>query len=497
MPKFFIRSTLFNLCFYVITGISCILLLPTLILPRSVYMIVVYFFAGTTALLEKYILGLSYEIRGLENLPKSGSFLVASKHQSAYETFKLHILFNDPAVVLKQELLKIPFWGQYLAKSDVIAIDRSTPKVAIKSIQEGARRVAKQGRPIIIFPQGTRVKPETTSKEKPYKIGIIRMQEATGLPIIPMALNTGVFYPKNSWCKKPGRVVFEFLPTLDIKENVGDTLKELESILEERSNALAEEGRKSIASSGKAQRRIGVAFTILALLYTAYWFTAAHFVKKGVENFLAEFQNNPQVVEALLVSPKASGFPFKLNLDFPQQYIALEDGSFTFKNMHAEGWMFPAMPIEIKTGEVSVLHKRWVTDMTFDSLSLIFTMRGETLAIDHLTLAKDMLRIEIFGDIAIQKDEEIPIFELTLRVIGYDDFVSGLRENKVIREKQADMARTILGILQQDGIVQTKIVSRESGLYIGGFKVKSWDKKDFSASNPKIDYKRRQKPVKP
>ena len=212
MHPFFIRSSIYNLCFFTLTAISCIAMLPTLLLPRSAFLFVVRGFVHANAFMEKYILGLTYEIRGAHNLPKDGAYIVAAKHQSAYETLKLHILFDDPAVVLKKELLKIPLWGRYLAKSDVIAIDRSSPKIAIKSIQEGAKYVASQNRPIVIFPQGTRVATEVSAKEKPYKIGIIRMQEATNLPIIPMALNSGVFQPKGAWCKKSGRIVFEFMP---------------------------------------------------------------------------------------------------------------------------------------------------------------------------------------------------------------------------------------------------------------------------------------------
>ncbi len=248
IPRFFIRSTIFNLCFYLLTAIACILLLPTLILPRKAYFAVVHGFVHTTAFLEKYILGLTYEIRGQEHLPKDSAYIVAAKHQSAYETFKLHILFKDPAIVLKKELLKIPLWGRYLAKSDVIAIDRSSPKIAIKSIQDGARRVAAQGRQIIIFPQGTRVHAEVSAQQKPYKIGVVRIQEATQLPIIPLAMNTGIFYRKHSWCKKPGRVVFEFLPPIAPGDNASDILKSIEMQVEEKTSQLMEEGRKSHSS---------------------------------------------------------------------------------------------------------------------------------------------------------------------------------------------------------------------------------------------------------
>jgi len=159
--------------------------------------------------------------------------------------------------------------------------------------------------------------------------------------------------------------------------------------------------------------------------------------------------------------------------------------------------MLPAMPIAIKTGAVEVFNERWAAGMVFDSLSSVFTLKDDTLSIEHITLAKDVLRIEIAGDVEIRKDQEIPVFDLTLRIIGYDDFVSSLEQKRVIKDKQADMARMILNMLKQDGVVETKISSRESGLFIGGFKVKTWDKNDFSYGNPKIEYKRRQKPVSP
>lgn len=191
--------------------------------------------------LEKFILGLDYEIRGLENLPSEGPYLIAAKHQSPYETLKLHILFDRPAIVLKQELLNIPLFGAYLKKADLIAIDRSTPQEAIESIQRGAKQAAEDKRPIVIFPQGTRVDPFTGSSEKRYKIGIMRIQEATDLPIIPLALNCGLFWPRKGWLKHPGTAVFEFLPPITVKGDRSKSLKVLENTLEEASNRLRDE----------------------------------------------------------------------------------------------------------------------------------------------------------------------------------------------------------------------------------------------------------------
>lgn len=236
----FLRSTLFNLFFYGLTALACVLCLPALFMPRPRAMRVVKAFVRSVYALEKLFIGLDFEVRGQENLPTSGSFIVAAKHQSPYETMKLHILFDDPSVILKKELLKIPLWGKFLAKSDPIAINRGS-KESAQQIIEGARRMQKQGRPIIIFPQGTRVYTWQTTQDKPYKSGAARMQETTGLTIIPLALNTGIFWPRRSWRKWPGKVVFEFLPPIAPGQAPSETMKQLEALLEAESKKLENE----------------------------------------------------------------------------------------------------------------------------------------------------------------------------------------------------------------------------------------------------------------
>lgn len=191
--------------------------------------------------LERNIMGITCEIRGKDNLPSSGSYIVAAKHQSPYETLKLHFLFEDPAIVLKKELLAIPLWGKFLSKIDPIAIDRSAGKEAMTQIIEGAKRIQAQGRVIVIFPQGTRVYPEQTPKEKPYKMGAARIQEATGLPVVPMALNSGFFWPRSGWLKRPGKIVFEFLPPIKSGKKPAEVTKELEQSLESASENLIRE----------------------------------------------------------------------------------------------------------------------------------------------------------------------------------------------------------------------------------------------------------------
>lgn len=240
----FIRSLLFNIFFYGFTALICLLLVPVLLFPRNAVLAVTRFYLNTVALLEKYILGLTYEVRGQDYLPDHGSFIVASKHQSAYETLKLHHLFGDPTIVAKRELIKIPIFGIFMRKLDVIAINRGNKEESVTAIIEGAKRMCKNDRPIVIFPQGTRVGVNETIKDKPYKGGIVKMYAHVNLPIIPLALNSGLFWGRNSFIKKPGKVIFEFLAPIEPGLPDKKVIKALEDRLEERSNALMQEAKQ-------------------------------------------------------------------------------------------------------------------------------------------------------------------------------------------------------------------------------------------------------------
>ena len=247
----FIRSILFNLFFYGFTAIACIIFVPTLLLPRGAILSVTHFYVKGVELIEKYILGLTYEIRGAENLPKNGTYIVAAKHQSAYETMKLHHLFDDPTIVLKRSLISIPIFGTFLKKIDVIPIDRGNKEEAINAIIEGAKRMRDNNRPIIIFPQGTRVPVDITTKEKPYKGGIVKMYTHAELPIIPLALNSGLFWGKNSFIKRPGRVIFEFLSPIEPGLPDKKVMKALEDRIEEKTDALMQEAKQEFTYLGK------------------------------------------------------------------------------------------------------------------------------------------------------------------------------------------------------------------------------------------------------
>ncbi|WP_448192007.1 lysophospholipid acyltransferase family protein [Azospirillum sp. sgz301742] len=206
-----------------------------LLLPRNQMMAVVRWYLRTVAWLERTILDLHYEVRGRENLPASGSYILAAKHQSAWETMKLHALVGDPAVVLKRELTWIPTWGWYARKSRMIAVDRGARGRALTSMIENSKPVRDEGRPIVIFPQGTRVAPGAYSS---YRVGVGVLYENLNLPIVPMALDSGLYWPRRSFIKRPGTIVVEILPAIPPGLTRAQVMQELERRLEEATDRL-------------------------------------------------------------------------------------------------------------------------------------------------------------------------------------------------------------------------------------------------------------------
>ncbi|NNG04881.1 MAG: 1-acyl-sn-glycerol-3-phosphate acyltransferase [Inquilinus sp.] len=225
-----LRSLAFNIAFYLWTAVCCLGLLWTLVIPRRamLWMIRTFYFHGIYVI-ERAILDLDYRVIGRQHIP-DGPFILAAKHQSVWETMKLHLLVDDPVIVLKRELMFVPIWGWYAAKAKLIPVVRGAGGKAVASIVAGAReRAIPLGRPIVIFPQGTRVAAGT---HRPYRVGIAALYEALDLPVLPMALNSGVFWPRRKFLKKPGTITVEFLPPIPPGLGRDAFLKRLEGDLE-------------------------------------------------------------------------------------------------------------------------------------------------------------------------------------------------------------------------------------------------------------------------
>jgi 1-acyl-sn-glycerol-3-phosphate acyltransferase len=202
-----IRSAVFNVLFYLNMLALLIAVLPTLVMPRRAILAVARFWARINLALLRGICGIKVEFRGVEKIPP-GPLLVASKHQSLWETFALLLILPDPAYIMKRELMWIPFFGWYTWKAGMISIDRSKGSQALGEMNANARRELERNRQIIIFPEGTRRPP---GAEPRYKYGVAHLYEETGVPCLPIALNSGLFWPRRSIRRYPGTIRVEVL----------------------------------------------------------------------------------------------------------------------------------------------------------------------------------------------------------------------------------------------------------------------------------------------
>lgn len=232
------RALAFNLAFFAWTAIAGTVGLPFLFAPRPATMKFGRFWARSVLGLLRMIVGLDYQIRGLEHIPRDGC-IIAMKHQSAWDTLILPVVLGDPACVLKRELLLVPLYGWYAARAGSIAIDRKAGAGALRHMVAAARPVAAQGRPIVIFPEGTRVAP---GAHLAYQPGVAALYQALALPLVPAAVNSGLFWGRRSFVKRPGRITLEFLEPIPPGRTRRRVMAELERRVETATAALVREG---------------------------------------------------------------------------------------------------------------------------------------------------------------------------------------------------------------------------------------------------------------
>ena len=201
-----LRSALFLLWFLAVTTILSLIFLPVLLLPRGATIWLARVWSRVTFFGLKLFAGIDWEIRGLA--PK-GPVLVAAKHMSMWDTLALYLALEAPGIVLKRELLRIPFYGWFLWKATAIPIDRASGASALRKMGQAAKAVLADGRPILIFPEGTRKQPGDAPDYKPGVAGLYGM---LGVACVPVALNSGAYW--TGFIKRPGTIVLEFLPAI-------------------------------------------------------------------------------------------------------------------------------------------------------------------------------------------------------------------------------------------------------------------------------------------
>jgi 1-acyl-sn-glycerol-3-phosphate acyltransferase len=239
MAVIFLRSLVFNILFYVVFLFWAVVALPTFLMPRSAMMRVASWWATSFILLMRWVCNIKVEFRGVEKIPK-GPLIVASKHQSMWETIALLRFFEAPFFAVKRELKFIPVFGLFLIKTNMVAIDRSAGGRALIKMARRAADEVRRGRQFVIFPEGTRTAPGAPPR---YKSGVALIYADCGVPCLPVALNSGLFWPRRTFMRYPGTLVVEFLDPLppDLPREV--FLTRLKAAIEEASDRLVAAGQ--------------------------------------------------------------------------------------------------------------------------------------------------------------------------------------------------------------------------------------------------------------
>ena len=241
-----VRSVLFNLLFYLNLVVLLIAALVTLLLPRRAVLRMAEFWGRTSVWLLRVVCGARLELRGLEHFPPgrfSGPLIFAAKHQSTFETFALLRLFDDYTFIVKRELMWIPIFGWCMAKGRMIPVDRGSGAQALNRMTARARQEIRGGRQLIIFPEGTRRAP---GAEPRYKFGVAHLYGEVGVPCVPVALNSGLFWPRRRLLRLPGTIVVEFLPPIPPGLDKDEFFKRLQNDIETATARLVAEGEAEL-----------------------------------------------------------------------------------------------------------------------------------------------------------------------------------------------------------------------------------------------------------
>jgi 1-acyl-sn-glycerol-3-phosphate acyltransferase len=231
-----LRSVIYNVLWSLFMALTYMPLLPILSAQR--FLKLVRFWLRGMIWGARIICGIRWQVEGRENLPQ-GACIIASKHQSAWETLFYHLLVEDPVYALKKELLSIPLIGWYMRKTRMIAVDREAGAAALRTVLRKAEPALAEKRQMIIFPEGTRVAP---GDHKPWQPGVAALYArfSDQVPVIPVALNSGLYWGRNSFIKRPGLITIKILPAVPKGLGKKEVVEYLKNAIESSSDALCE-----------------------------------------------------------------------------------------------------------------------------------------------------------------------------------------------------------------------------------------------------------------
>lgn len=247
-----LRSVLFNIAFWGMTTIAGVLALPLLAGPRRWLIRPMRLYAQAVVGMLRLICGIHFRIVGLDRLPRSGAALIAARHESAFDTFIWFALLPDAAYVLKRELQRVPVWGWYAWKAKQISVDRSAGGSAMRHLLRSAKAALAEDRQVVIFPEGTRVAP---GERLAFQPGIAALATSTGMPVIPVATDSGRCWGRRAFIKRPGTITITLLPPIPPGMKREALLARLESVIWAAGGEPSQPVDKPVESLGQAVGR--------------------------------------------------------------------------------------------------------------------------------------------------------------------------------------------------------------------------------------------------
>lgn len=235
----YLRSLIFAVSFTATTIVMSLAVMPALALPYRMVLFCKQLWLTVVLWQIRLVVGIGYEERGRENIP-AGPVIFAAKHQSAWDTLGPSYLHPDLVYVLKRELTLIPVWGWYLIRAGMIPIDRARGTAALKKLVDRAKKAIAKGRSVLIFPQGTRTAPGIM---RPYLPGVAALYANLNVPVVPVALNSGLFWPRRQLIKRPGTITLQYLEPIPPGLDRRTFMKTLADRIEPATHRLEAEAR--------------------------------------------------------------------------------------------------------------------------------------------------------------------------------------------------------------------------------------------------------------
>jgi len=232
-----LRNVLFAVLFYANAAAWFLVACVGFLMPREKFWMFSHGWAASSMWLFRTIIGAPVEMRGLERVP-AGGVIIAAKHQSTFETIQLLTQFDRPTYIYKRELNAIPLFGWHLKRLGQIPVDRGGGAEAMSQLAARVRAALAEGRQIIIFPEGTR---RAIGAEPDYKLGVAQLYRLLGVPCVPVALNTGLAWPRRRFLKQPYRVVMDFLEPIPAGLPAKTAFRQMQDMIETGSDRLIDE----------------------------------------------------------------------------------------------------------------------------------------------------------------------------------------------------------------------------------------------------------------